>query len=289
MRLFQRAAEFIDSRARLIERRLFDRLFRAGTAESVSAAVRAYQNADGGLGFALEPDLRTPRSQPLFAEIGLNTLSAAGARDRGLAEQLCEFLDRVAAPDGLVPPALPDCYEHARAGHWDPRDFALSPSLNVTLGVCGLLHEQGAQHPWLERATATGLERLAQAPPTDAHSLLGATRFVELAPGGAACFDAVAAQIPGASFFLPDAPVTGYGVTPLQFAPRPDSPWAALFRREQLDAHLDDLASRQQEDGGWPIAWQAPGPTAELEWRGRLTLEALTTLCAYGRAKSSVS
>ena len=47
--------------------------------------------------------------------------------------------------------------------------------------------------------------------------------------------------------------------------------------------HLDALASRQHDDGGWPIAWTPPSPAAEFEWRGRWTLEALLCLRAYGR------
>jgi hypothetical protein len=40
---------------------------------------------------------------------------------------------------------------------------------------------------------------------------------------------------------------------------------------------------RQQEDGGWPIAWEPIGKAVELEWRGVATLDALKTLRAYGR------
>ena len=43
-----------------------------------------------------------------------------------------------------------------------------------------------------------------------------------------------------------------------------------------------DLLRRQQPDGGWPITWDAPGPAAICEWRGRWTLEAISTLVAYG-------
>ena len=55
------------------------------------------------------------------------------------------------------------------------------------------------------------------------------------------------------------------------------------FADDLIDAHLDALASCQQDDGGWPIAWTPPSPAAEFEWRGRWTLEALLCLRAYGR------
>ena len=67
-----RAAGFLWSRARLVERRAFERAFMGGTADAVVQAVRAYRNLDGGLGHALEADLRTPTSQPIFVDAGLS-------------------------------------------------------------------------------------------------------------------------------------------------------------------------------------------------------------------------
>src|SRR5215211_5959460 len=67
--ILARAEEFIWSNARLLERRLFAHLFKGAAAEPVHAALRAYQNADGGFGNALEPDKRCPDSQPIDQEI----------------------------------------------------------------------------------------------------------------------------------------------------------------------------------------------------------------------------
>jgi hypothetical protein len=76
---------------------------------------------------------------------------------------------------------------------------------------------------------------------------------------------------------------TKYGITPLQLCPSPDAIARAAFSDGLLDAHLDALADRQQEDGGWPISWTAPSDGATLEWRGRVTIDALCCLRAYGR------
>jgi hypothetical protein len=77
---FGKAETFIWENGRLLERRLFDYFFRGGSKESVLSAIKAYQNEDGGFGHALEPDLRTPESQPLYVEFGLRTLYEAGIR-----------------------------------------------------------------------------------------------------------------------------------------------------------------------------------------------------------------
>jgi hypothetical protein len=92
--------------------------------------------------------------------------------------------------------------------------------------------------------------------------------------------DAVARALPKARFFIPCAPADTYGLTPLHFAPRPGSLCSALFTREQIDGRLDDLLKRQREDGSWPISWEAPSPSAVMEWRGKFTLDAICRLSA---------
>ena len=72
--IVERAEQFIWLNARLLERQLFDHLFRGGPRESSLAALRAYQNADGGFGNALEPDKRCPTSQPIDVEIAMKRL-----------------------------------------------------------------------------------------------------------------------------------------------------------------------------------------------------------------------
>jgi len=114
--------------------------------------------------------------------------------------------------------------------------------------------------------------------PLEAHTLLCAARLADHLPDWALATtlsDAIASALPKVRFFIAEAPVQGYGLTPLHFAPRPDSNCRALFSVEQIDVHLQDLLTHQQADGGWPIRWEPPGPAAALEWRGRATLEAI--------------
>lgn len=50
-----------------------------------------------------------------------------------------------------------------------------------------------------------------------------------------------------------------------------------------IEAHFDALASKQLDDGGWPLSLEPPGEAARAEWRGKWTLDALAVLRAYGR------
>ena len=70
----------------------------------------------------------------------------------------------------------------------------------------------------------------------------------------------------------------------LDFAPIPDRPVRELFKPEVMTAELDRLASRQMDDGGWPPEFQSYSPAAELEWRGYLTVYAVSVLIANRRA-----
>jgi hypothetical protein len=282
--ILSRARDFMLTHARLLERRLFEVHFEGADPARVAQVIRAYQNSDGGLGHALEPDLRCPDSQPLFVEVGLAALREAGAQDADLARSVCTFLASASNEAGLVPLILDTAFGSPHAPHMGPS--ATAPDLNPTAGICGLLHDQGIEHPWLSRATETCCALLLREPPLEAHTLLGATRLADHLPDRALArrlHEAIAAALPQASFFIAAAPVQGYGLTPLHFAPGPDSSWRALFSEAQIEGHLQDLIARQQADGGWPITWDAPGPASVLEWRGRWTLEAVRTLAAYGR------
>ena len=280
---FDRARSFIYSHARLLERLLFAVRFEEASPESVGRLISAYQNPDGGLGHALEPDVRCPESQPLFVAAGLAALRDAGWQDRDLALSICSFLEGVSDAEGLVPMLLPSALRSPHASHW--RETG-QPALNPTASICGLLHYQGIEHPWLSRATHTCCEFLLRDPPREAHTLACATHLVEYLPDervAAEVAEQIASALPGSAFYIAHAPVQTYGLTPLNFSPTPTSRWHRLFTDEQIEGHLAHLMTMQQPDGGWPITWEAPGPASTAEWRGRGTLEALSTLVAYGR------
>jgi hypothetical protein len=276
------ARHFIATNARLLERLRFGVAFDGLACDHVARAVVAYQRADGGLGYALEPDSRAETSQPLFVEVGLVALQEVAWRDRDLANQFCSYLATVCAHDGLVAPLLADASRYAHASHWsDPQEA----SLNLTISLCGLLNYQGATHPWLARATDECVRRLFERPPTEAHTLLCASRLAEHASDRALStkiIDLISSALPSASYFRSDPASTDYGLTPLHFARSPNSPMAQVFARDHVDEYLEQLRATQRSDGSWPVPWQPPGQAAAAEWAGIVTLEAVRTLSAYG-------
>ncbi len=65
---------------------------------------------------------------------------------------------------------------------------------------------------------------------------------------------------------------------PLDFAPVPDRPVRGLFEPEAISAELERLIAQQQDDGGWLVDFANYSPAAALEWRGHMTVRALSIL-----------
>ncbi len=280
----ERATGFMWRNARLLERALFALLFERGPAQAVVSALRAYRNPDGGFGHALEPDVRAPDSMPVHTEFALRALNSASVLDPDIAFGACEFLAAVAEPDGRVPIVLPAVLEYPHASHWAEPIFT-GDSINPTGALVGLLHEQAVQHPWLKKATECCWRRVEQ-PIADAHDIVSALTFLEYAPDRGRAektAERIVGAAGGASFYHAEPGATSYGLTPLHLCPMPDAIGRKALAEELVEAHLDQLAAQQQDDGGWPISFEPPSPASAFEWRGRWTLDALSTLRAYDR------
>jgi hypothetical protein len=274
------------SNARLLDRRLFQSLFEGGAREDVVTALRAYQNADGGFGNALEPDVRAPGSQPVPVEMAFRALDAVDGFGvaREMVERACAYLAAITTPEGGVPPTLPAIRAYPHAPWWEVSDSPPA-SLNPTAALAGLLYKQGVQHAWLDAATQYCWEAIAASDTTEFHDLMPVLTFLEYVPDRERAereLERVAERIrrPGVVIYETDA--EGYVKGPLDWAPRPTSFCRRLFTDEIIATHLAALIARQQPDGAWPISWPPVSPACEIEWRGWLTVEALLTLRAYG-------
>lgn len=286
--LFTAGRDFILRQGRLLERRLFATRFEGAPASGVVDVLRGYRNEDGGFGHGLEPDKRCPASLPIDVEVALQAMATAGAADEQLIGGACDYLAKVAAEadrGGAVPPAFPVIEGYPRAVHWS--EWTYEPGLNPTAGLVGVLRKLGAEHAWVDEATAWCWSRLEDGElPDEAHTLSEILVFLEHAPEHAraeAAATRVRERLASAPLFKLDPEAEGYGLSPLSFAPAADSRWRVLFSDDVISAHLDHLARQQEPDGGWPISWDPPSEASRLEWRGIVTLGALRTLTSYGR------
>src|SRR2546421_7687640 len=114
------AEQFMLLNARLVDRLRFACLFRDAPTDAAVFALRPYQNADGGFGHALEPDGRTPFSQPLTTALAFDMLDELDRFDDDLVLPACGYLDSISRPGGGVPFVHPSIGPHPRAPWWQP-------------------------------------------------------------------------------------------------------------------------------------------------------------------------
>jgi hypothetical protein len=279
------ARRFLAASGRVLDRRRFERLFLGGEARPVRDAVAAYRNPDGGFGHGLEPDERTPASQPLAVEAALRTLDEVDAWDEGLVRGACDWLEAAAPAEGGA------SFVEATMEGWPHGPYLVPeegrPASLITTGlIAGTLLARGYRHPWLERATEVLWSRIDEMEAPDAYEVRGVLRFLQHVadrPRAEKALDRVARLLTEGGLVTPEPGAAGEVHTPLDFAPEPHSMARALFDKNLIDAHLDHLAASQQADGGWTFNWLAWSPAAALEWRGSVTVDALRVLRANGR------
>ncbi len=284
--ILERAEDFIWKNARLLERRLFEFHFKDGSPAAVVDALRPYQNADGGFGNALEPDIRCPDSQPVPVQHALELLSTVGF-DGEMVKDACDYLLTITTAEGGVPWLLPSALKYPRAPWWQTGD-APAAAVNPTAAIAGLLHQNGFRHEWLEVATKFCWSKIAKLELTDPHDAGVVLKFLYNVPDRARA-DAELTRVVGlllSSDLVADVNAEGYVFKPLDWAPTPEHPLREHVGPEDVAANLDLLVAGQQPDGGWNISWEPLSRACELEWRGSVTVEALLTLRANGRLEA---
>ena len=279
------AERFVWLSGRLLDRHRFAHLFRGAPAEPVIAALRPYQNADGGFGNALEPDLRCPISQPQPVEVALRLLDELDAFDDPMVRSACDYLTTITTRDGGVPFVLASASEYPCAPWWMAAGETPA-SLNPTAALAGLLHRHGTRHPWLERATAFCWDRLDRMERTEWYEARTVLLFLEHAPDRAraeAMTRRVVAMMVAQGLVALAPGAGGEAHSPLEVAVTPGSLARHLFADDVLDAHLDATIAGQEEDGGWNIDFPIWTPATGLEWRSIVTIDVLQLLRGYGR------
>ncbi|MBM7442604.1 hypothetical protein [Streptomyces sp. HB132] len=291
-----RAEQFIWLTARVLEQRRFAHLFLGGSADTVETALAAYRNEDGGYGYALEPDLRGPVSQPLHTAHALSVLDSIGGCCGLRVERICRYLTEVSTKEGALP-ALHPSQRGYPAAPFIPALDDPPAELLATGPVVGLLHRNQVWHAWLFRATDfcwAAVDALEQSHPYEIEAALAfldgvpdraraesaagrlgqlvrEQRLVVLDPGRRAEYPVAAGYAPGEHHF------------PYDYARTPGSLARRWFSDGELEGALDHLAAEQQEDGGWPVNWREWAPGTALEGRPIVTIRALQTLRSHGR------
>ncbi|NEB80194.1 hypothetical protein G3I40_34055 [Streptomyces sp. SID14478] len=294
-----RAEPFIWLTARVLEQRRFAYHFLDGSpaaADAVETALAAYRNEDDGYGHGLEPDLRGPVSQPLHTGHALRVLDAIGRCSGRRVDRVCRYLTDVSTPEGALPAVHPSQRGYPHAPFVPVVDDPPSELL-ATGPVVGLLHRNEVWHAWLFRATDFCWSAVESLKTSHPYEIEAAVAFLDGVPDRSRARVAadrlgrlvrehrLAVLDPGQRDAYPVAPgyAPGEHHFPYDYAKAPESLARTWFTDEEIVRALDHLEGAQQEDGGWPVNWRQWAPSAALEARPMVTIEALRTLRAYGR------
>jgi hypothetical protein len=301
---FHRARHFLKTEARPLDRALFEHRFEAAPAESVLERLARYQNADGGFGHALEPDVRTPSSSALATGIGLDMLKELDRPARHpMVRHAVAFLLQTFDGEAQVWRVIPrDANEYSHAPWWHDEDGSLARTFDEFLiipraQIVGLLRRYAEIVPddWLDAVTeetVVSIERLEE----EAFGGGGDTlRYaLDLAEADALPRRFKHRLLPRlrdltSRIVCREAEEWGsYCATPLKIAPSPEAAVADVLW-DDVQRNLDYAIEHQTGEGIWeptwtwgesfPQAWEQ----AKLEWRGHLTLEMLKKLDAFER------
>jgi hypothetical protein len=135
------ARTFIFKNGRLLERQLFEYFFGHGGKPACLKALFAYQNADGGFGNGIEPDILCPDSSAIGAETAMMALDMLDRPDLADIVDLIGWAAHSQNAAGVIdhPPANISRYPHQP--WWENPDPAR------TLALAGLMKKWGVGDP----------------------------------------------------------------------------------------------------------------------------------------------
>lgn len=294
---FQAARQFIEAQARPLEKARFRYHFEQGSADAVLAALAALQNADGGFGHGLEPDLRSPDSSVICTSIALQVMRSLStpASNALIKAGLQYLLDQYNPHSGhwrIIPPSA-DQSPHApwwgNAADASYDEFSLNP----TAEILGYLYDYAATVPSDIIATVTTkvVETVQQSDRLEMHDLLCCLRLGQTATLPTAVRQPLIQKLKGLIGQTVDtepARWAEYGLRPLQVVEHPQSPFLAGLEAA-VAANLDYEIATQTDAGAWlpTWSWEDDFPTAwaiaQREWSGVLTVDKLLSLQRFGR------
>lgn len=300
---FDRAAAFVKSQAREVDKRLFDFYFDGGTARhelavSVLNALAAYQNEDGGFGHGIEPDFRLQASSPMATSVGLQYCTAVNApATHPIVKKAIGYLVETFDREHHYWPAT---YEnvndepHAFWWHVDeltPPDETRWP--NPSAEILGYLHRYVSLVPAdvLKQADLRAEANLNSSPiisgeTPQKYNVLCWERAIASLPGSLATAVTAAIRRTFATYKSIQAD-TFEELGILAFAPHPQAILAQMAP-EPIQLALDNEIDNQSADGGWWPGWhwgqyEDVWPIAKKEWAGKITVDTLHRLKNYGR------
>lgn len=300
------ARQFLKSKARPVDRALFEYRFEGGSADKVVSTLVAYQNDDGGFGRALEPDLRSPSSSADATGIAISILKEINATTESLMlQKAVHFLLATLNPESSTWRVAPqDVNQYPHAPWWHDEEGSLQRTFDgyrviPRAKLVALLHHYAEVVPedWLSNLTEQTVSDIEKIDPLGSGGGDDLVYALSLAEEGSVpeafrsrVVARVRAVVPEVVTLDPEEWST-YCISPLKIVKSPKSPVADLIWGA-VQEHLDYQIEHQTPEGAWDPVWSwgdfypQVWPQARVEWQGYLTLETLTTLKAFDRIEA---
>lgn len=289
------AAFLTSPQVRPLEAVLYRYHFAGGSSTDVLTALTPFQNADGGFGHGMEPDVRLADSSAIATSVAFQRLHEIGAGgNHPLVANGCRYLRETYIPATANWEIIPSNVDDAPHAPWWVYGEELSHSpVNPRAEILGYLYDYPGHFPAEMRQQATDSivgYLLDDANELEMHDLYCAIRLSETESLPADIKTPLIERLKRAaekSVTRDPAGWRGYGLQPLGVVSKPESPFAPLFP-DEIELNLDFMIDQLDEAGYWrpnwnwghsPDAWAQ----AEREWRGVLTLNNLLTLRNFGR------
>lgn len=290
----EKAKAFVAATARPVDQALlaFQLDPRPSNALSAYRALGAFQNADGGFGHGMEPDLRTPRSQAISTSFAFQYLRRLGVDVRHpLVVRGVDYLVQTVDRQRWVWKVIDEGVEEGvHAPWWNLVNLEArfnSFVFNPTAELLGYLYEYSAIVPsdviaGVQRTVVAALEE----PPgnLDAYDVACCVRL-QRSPG---LPDELRQRLePYLLAYFESTDGSDEHLDLLQLIPDPGA-FGYEAAKEAIARQVSALIERQSADGGWRPFWNwsevdtCAWHKAEAEWAGILTREAVVCLQNHG-------
>jgi hypothetical protein len=131
---------YLFTHGRKLEQTLFLYHFESGSIDDVIAALKAYQNPDGGFGHGIEPDFHTPESSPIGTWTAINILRTLPIQNHPIIDEILNYLAHCHdQKNGLFHFSIPSINDHPHAPWWHFDAKKNIPNYNPTASLLGFM------------------------------------------------------------------------------------------------------------------------------------------------------
>ncbi|MGZ9583955.1 hypothetical protein [Paenibacillus marinisediminis] len=285
----ERAVQYMKTKARPLERALYEWEYESGSAERVVEELAKFQNRDGGFGHGLEPDIRMASSSIIATTVALQIMSymKLSAEHKLIQDAMTYVLDQYdTGRQGweIVPHAVSSA---PHAPWWTYRELHNGWG-NPNLELVGYLYEfPYGPLEFREKITEHAVSYMTEESPLDDfHELLCALRMAKRVPSEV--LEQMRAQLDDMvhrCVKTDPAEWLQYSLTPLEVVKGTNSPYYEKYK-DSITANIKHLLAQQQEDGAWHPVWswgqfEEAWQQAKEEWKGIITLNTLRDLNTF--------